>query len=53
MKYIIPILYESPVHAPVATSLSQLDLVDLPVHCIYHAAHVSNSRIFPFWFSLL
>lgn len=33
MKNIIPVMYE-PVHAPVANSLAQLDLVDLPVHCI-------------------
>lgn len=53
MKYTIPVLYESSARAPVASSLSQVDLVHLPVHCIYHAAHVSNSRFFPFWFSLL
>lgn len=53
MKYIIPVLYESSVHAPVASALSQLDLVDLPVHCISHAAHVFNSRFSPFYVSLL
>lgn len=41
MKNIIPVMYE-PVHAPVASSLAQLDLVDLPFHCILHTAYVSN-----------
>lgn len=51
MKNIIPVMYE-PVHAPVANSLAQLDLVDLPVHCI-KILPMYLTRFFPFWFSLL
>lgn len=53
MMYVIPVLYNYPTHTSVTSLLTELGLVDLSVHCIYHAACVYNSRFLPLLFSLL